>query len=81
MKKDLQIMRRPFTHEQVWMIRDEARRGVLSPLAWARRLRISPTTVKARVGRSDPIWYPEFPTIEDARRRDSLRRYCLDVAD
>jgi len=78
--KEPQIMRRALTHEQVWIVRDEHERGVLNMAKRAREFNTSPPTIRARF-KVDEQWYPRFTTIGDARRRDSLQKYCIGFDD
>jgi hypothetical protein len=75
------IVKRVMTHEQVWIVRDEARRGVLNIAQRAREWGIDTRTVRERAKKSDSIYYPAFDTLKEARMMDSLSKYTLGDAD
>lgn len=74
------IERRALTHEQVWQIREEKRRGLLNATKWARELGVSVNTVLRRMQITSS--YPEFKLQKHARIRDEFQRsYCDDTGD
>lgn len=77
---DLPILRRALTHEQVWIIRDEYKRGVLNATKRAREWNVSPATVMMRAHKDDPIWYPPFYTLEHAKIVDNWLWLRKDIA-